>query len=449
MTPLMRMFWALFYKLLLSGISLLNSAITARYLGTAGRGHLTLTQTYQTIYSPVVGSFSEYIPYGINKRKESPQAAFSVSLVFWMLLTGPLFIAALVFTPWLLNGIGGIEPWVTRALWVLGVTAPFTMFHVYVTRLMWGMNELEWLNRLNTVQAFAFCLFLLVVLLIRPDKDADAATIYMVGAWALSYVAASMVSAFVIRKLRISIRPRLDANIRREMARFGALLIPANLINVLNNRIDLLIVYFGLSAASTGSYGIGVTVAEMLTLVASSILQVVLTRVSSLDEKDSTQLTARVFRHTGVIVLVSMMLMYLVMPWVMLIVFGQEYIPSIYNMLILLPGIALLGMSQVLTAFINNQLGRTKVTSMLFLASIFVNLLLSYLLMPHFGTQGTAVAKSAAYGTIFLASAVYFAKATGYPLRKLLRLQPEEIEQYRSVFAKIKAKINQQQKDQR
>ena len=447
MSPLLRMVWALLYKVLLSGISLVNSAITARYLGTAGRGHLTLTQTYQTIYAPFAGSFAEYIPYGVNKRKESPQAAFSTALFYWLLLTGPLFVAAVAFTPWLLEGIGGYEPWVTRGLWMLGITAPFTMFHVYVTRLMWGMNELEWLNRLNTVQGLAFLLLLLVVLVIGPDRDSEEATIYMVGAWVLSFVAAALTSFTVVRKLKISVRPRFDRTIFREMGKFGGMLAPANLISMLNSRIDLLIVYFGLSAASTGEYGIGVAVAEMLTLIASSILQVVLTRVSSLDQTDSTQLTARVFRHTGVVVLVSMLFMYVVMPWVMLVVFGKEYVPSIYAMMVLLPGVALLGMSQVLTAFINNQLGRTKVTSMLFLASICVNLTLSLLLMPHLGTQGTAIAKSAAFGTIFLAALIYFARATKYPVRKLFWLQPEEIAQYRTVFGKIKAKFKKGQKE--
>ena len=102
MTPLMRTVWALFYKFLNSGIAFATGIITARYLGPTGRGYFTNTMTYVNYYSPVIGSFSEYMPYGINKLKHEAQPVFSAALYFCFLLSGLLFGVAILGTPWFL-----------------------------------------------------------------------------------------------------------------------------------------------------------------------------------------------------------------------------------------------------------------------------------------------------------------------------------------------------------
>ncbi|KEO83574.1 flippase [Tumebacillus flagellatus] len=441
MTPLMRIFWALFYKFFLSGISFVTSIVTARYLGPTGRGYLTNTQTYFSYYSPVIGTFSEYIPYGINKKKRDPQAVFSTSLQYYAVLAGLLFVLALLGTKWLWNGFWDIDPLATRGAWIVGIMAPFAMFHVYVTRLMWGLNELEWLNRLNTVQAVVFLvLMLLDVFVLRPQELSQ--TISVIAAWFGSYVLTSLFSLYVVRRktnFRISLRG--DREIRRETMSFGLQLVGANLLWILNARIDFQLVFWLLGPTNMGVYSIAIITAELLNVLSSSVLQVVLTRMSTLEEKDSTLLTARTFRHTAVVVILSVIGMYTVMVWVMELAYGAKFEAATPIFRIVVPGIALYGLTTVLTTFFNNQLGRPRVTTLLQAVSILTNVVVSVLLIPHFGMVGSAWAKTAAYLTMFLVSAYSFGRLTGYPVRKLFYLQPEEVEQYRTLFRKIRAKL--------
>lgn len=442
MTPLMRVFWALFYKFFLSGVSFVTGAIIARYLGPTGRGYMTNTQTGLSYYSPVIGTFSEYIPYGINKQKRDPQAVFSASLLFYAVLSSILFLTALLGTKWLWNGFnGGLDPMATRGAWVVGIMAPFAMFHVYVTRLMWGLNELEWLNRLNTVQAVLFLLLLVTVVFgVRPHEESQ--TLFVIGAWFFSYVLASIFSLYIVRKktgFRISFRG--ERSIRRETLKFGLGLVGANLIWIINSRIDFTLVFWILGPTETGVYSTAIITAELLNLLSSAILQVVLTRMSTLEEKDSTQLTARIFRHTAVVVLLSTIGMYLLMRWVMLLAYGAKFEPSVPIFYVVLPGVALYGLATVLTTFINNQLGRPRVTTMLQAVAILTNIIVSLLLIPHLGMMGSAWAKTAAYGTMFFVTVWYFGKATGYPARKLFYLQADEVEQYRNLIRKIRNKL--------
>ncbi|MBL0386687.1 oligosaccharide flippase family protein [Tumebacillus sp. ITR2] len=437
----MRIFWALFYKFFLSGVSFVTSIITARYLGPTGRGYLTNTQNYFSYYSPVIGTFSEYIPYGINKQKRDPQAVFSTSLQYYAVLAGTLFALALLGTKWLWGGFWGIDPLATRGAWIVGIMAPFAMFHVYVTRLMWGMNELEWLNRLNTVQAVVFLLLMLLVVFgFRPIEASQ--TIYVIGAWFGSYVLTSMFSLYVVRrKTNFRITLRGDKTIRRETMNFGLNLVGANLLWILNARIDMTLVFWLLGPTNMGVYSTAIITAELLNVLSSSILQVVLTRMSTLEEKDSTQLTARIFRHTAVVVILSVIGMYTIMTWVMQLAYGAKFMAATPIFHVVIPGIALYGLTTVLTTFFNNQLGRPRVTTMLQFVSILTNVVVSVLLIPHLGMMGSAWAKTLAYMTMFLVTVYSFGRLTGYPVRKLFYLQPDEVAQYRSLLRKIRAKV--------
>ncbi|MCX7569991.1 oligosaccharide flippase family protein [Tumebacillus sp. DT12] len=439
MTPMMRILGTLFYKFFGAGLSFLIAILTANYLGPTGRGYLTATITNFSYYSPIVGSFSEYIPYGINKQKHDPRLVFSTALWFATILVSFLLAVALLGTPWLWNGFGPFEAMKTRTIWFALLVAPFSVFHVYVTRLIWGLDQHEWLNRLNTVQSLLFIPLLTGAVLFAPT---DEQTLYAMGAWFLSFAVTATVSAYVaIRHGGVTLIPRPDLKIRREMFRYGTQLMGARLLTITNMRIDFYIVFFLIGVQESGVYSIAVTIAEMLMLVSGSILQVVMPRVSSLAEKDSSLLTARTFRHTAIILLVAMLGFYIVMPWLIPRVFGEAFAPAVQNLMILLPGAALLGLATILTTFFTNQLGRPKLLMALEAISIVVNLSIALLLIPHLGAHGAAFAKVSANAAIFLFSIGYFAYVTRYPAWKLFVLQPDEIDQYKRLLRKITDKI--------
>jgi O-antigen/teichoic acid export membrane protein len=450
MSPFVRVIAALFYKFFGAGLGFLIAVITSRFLGVTGRGYLTITINVLGAYSPVIGAFSEYIPYGINKKKYDPQKVFSTGMGFWLAMAGTVFLSSVVLTPWLYHGIGQIQigsltigpfpEMETRTVWIAMLVAPFAMFHVFVTRLVWGMNELEWLNRLNTVQMLCFIPTLLLAVFLTPEGQEPVH--YALVAWFLSYVLTSMVSAYVARtRCQTSLRPRMDKTIRREFLDFGKQLAWGRLLSQANYRIDVFLVFFILGAGHTGVYGNAVTVAEMLLLISGSVLQVVMPRMAALEEKDSTQLTARTFRHTSVVIIVSALLMVLVMPTVMVLAFGEAFRASVDNFYILLPGVALYGLAQVLITYFTSQLGKPKVTAYLEIASIFVNVTISVILLPKLGETGSAWAKSAAYLLYFVITVIYFGMVTKYPVYKLFYLQAEEIGQYKSFAGKLLQKI--------
>jgi O-antigen/teichoic acid export membrane protein len=444
MSPYMRVLWALFYKFFGAGLVFLSSIITAAFLGPVGRGFLTAVTNNLAMYSPVAGAYSEYIPYGINKRKHPPGEVFSAALVYYLFFFAVVFGVALLATPWFWQSFDAGEPSKAMTYWIAGLVAPFALFHVYVTRLVWGLNQLEWLNRLNTVQPLLFVP--MVFWAVTATGDEGYKTIFAFLAWLTSFFLTSCISAYVaVKHGKVRLLPKRKTPLFKEIASYGNQLAGSRLLTQINARIDFFFVFYLISIETAGIYSIAVTVADMLLFVSSSLLQVVFTRVSSLEERDSTLLTARTFRHTGVIMIASLLFFYTVMPNVIKLAYDERFEPALGPYYILLPGLALLGMTNVLTTYFTNQLGRPKTLIYLETVSIFSNITLTGLFLAglKWGAQGIAAAKTGGYTIIFLVALIYFCKTTGYPVWKMFVLQEDEIGQYKKLLAKIFGRLRQ------
>ncbi|WP_157721909.1 oligosaccharide flippase family protein [Tumebacillus avium] len=442
MSQYMRVLWAMFYKFLGAGLVFVTAVMTANYVGPAGRGFLSSMTANLAMYSPVVGSFSEYIPYGINKRKQQPSEVFTTVLYYCFVFVLILFAAALLATPFFWHDLINLVPSKAMTWWIAGMIGPFALFHVCVTRLILGLNELEWLNRLNTLQSLlAIPLFFLALTL--PDEQNEK-VVWAMFAWLASYVVTASISAVVaVKKGKVSLVPKPVQDLRTEIFKYGNQLAGSRLLTQLNYRVDYFFVLYMISVEAAGIYSVAVTVADMLLFVSMSLLQVVVTRVSALEEKDSSLLTARTFRHTVVILLFSLIFFYLVMPSVIILAFKEDFATALTPFYILLPGVAMLGLAQVLTNFFTNQLGQPKVLIRLEMISIFTNIILSFLFFGvfHMGAEGMALAKTSGFAIIFLIAIIYFCRATGYPFWKMFVLQEDEIQQYKNLFGKVTGKL--------
>lgn len=412
------------------------SVLTARFLGAAGRGNFQMAVNTLGLYSPVFGSYSEYMPYGINRKKFAVQPVFSASLWMYIWLAGGLLLVGLVASPWLLRGFGPFDGMETQAVWIGLIVAPFAMFHVYITRLIWGLNEISWLNRLNTIQWILFIPALAIGVWLTPEGGDT--TWNALVAWFLSYVITASISGFVaIKRAKVQLVPRFDKVISKDMLQFGTQMVGGNLVTQINYRLDFFLVFFAIGAAHSGVYSIAVSISEMLSYIASSVQQVMLTQVAGLEHEDSTRLTASTFRHTMLAILFSVIVMVTVMPWIMRFAYGSEYESAIPIMFVLLPGLALYGMALVLITFIVNQLGRPKMNMYFSMVSIVVNVGLSFWLLPRIGELGAAWAKTGAYATVFAISVLYFYRVTRYPIWRLFILQPAEWAQYGALFTQV------------
>ena len=174
-----------------------------------------------------------------------------------------------------------------------------------------------------------------------------------------------------------------------------------NVIQFFNYRLDMFIVNYFLGPAGAGLYSVSVRLAELLWYLPNAVGFAIFPKVAATGAEIMNTFTPRVFRMTlGLTVLGALGLALLGKPIIQLVyssVFEGAYVP----MLVLLPGVVLLGGAKVLT---NEMAGRgyplyNSVNTSL---TLMVTVLLDWVLIPRFGIIGAALASTIAYITMFV-----------------------------------------------
>jgi O-antigen/teichoic acid export membrane protein len=93
------------------------------------------------------------------------------------------------------------------------------------------------------------------------------------------------------------------------------------------------------------------------------------------------------------------------------IIYGPSFTDATKLLLILLPGVYLIGLESVLVQHFN-ALGLPRTIPVYWLVTLVVNLVLVFALVPQFGAYGAAIASTVSYALIFALVAFYFLATT-------------------------------------
>jgi O-antigen/teichoic acid export membrane protein len=93
-------------------------------------------------------------------------------------------------------------------------------------------------------------------------------------------------------------------------------------------------------------------------------------------------------------------------------VYGAAFADATKLLLILLPGVYLMGLESVLVQHFN-ALGLPRAIPIYWVVTLVMNLVLVFGLVPRFGAQGAAIASTISYAAIFALVAAHFRTSTG------------------------------------
>jgi O-antigen/teichoic acid export membrane protein len=110
------------------------------------------------------------------------------------------------------------------------------------------------------------------------------------------------------------------------------------------------------------------------------------------------------------------------------VIYGSAFSEATMLLLILLPGVYLVGLESVLVQHFN-ALGLPRAIPLYWLVTLAVNLLLVFSLVPRFGAVGAAVASAFSYALIFGLVALYFRATTGRSVSNTFMLRQGEVRQ--------------------
>jgi O-antigen/teichoic acid export membrane protein len=397
------------------------SVIVARWLGPEGLGSLAVLNT-TIVLTLAMGSLglTSANTYFIAKDRKTLAPVWANAIVF-ALCGGTLVAIAVValakLSPALFGGV-------SLDLIVIAVLSiPFQFL------LSLGLNVLlamDRIRRLNLMDALAPALALLnaivVLMLLRSNLKVlvsfnTAATVVLSAAmlWAIGRLVAR-------QKERMRFRP--DGDLFKSAITYGLKFFIPLVAAILIFRVDLLIVNHFRGAAEAGVYAVASQVANLLTMLPGVIAMLLFPRVASYQDPRG-EFAIQVTRHVSFVMLI-MCVVVAAGSFLLPLIYGARFADATIQLLILLPGVCLIGIESVLVQHFTGT-GLPAAIPVFWLITLAVSIGFNLALVPVFGARGAAVTSTISYALIFLFVAVYFCLKTGRRPVEIFLLRGREL----------------------
>lgn len=428
--------WTVAARVLILLGSLCASIIVARTLGAEGLGALAVINVTVAVALQLgcAGLPSANTYFISRDRKElAPVWANALLFGFTAGLLLAIFVAALVtLRPSLLGSVP------LQLILIAAISIPFQLVTLLGLNVLLGIERIAQFNLLDALSQ-SFVLINALVALILLAAGLRLLVIFNTAAAVLICL---MVILLIGRAIsaQTEARPlRPDADLFKRMARYGVKFHVAVVASLLIVRADLLIVNHYRGQAETGGYAVASQVATLLMLLPSVIATLIFPRVTAARDA-SGHLTMRATRHTAFIMF-AICLLAAPMAFLLPFLYGTQFWDAPAQLLILLPGVCLMGVESVLVQHFSG-IGLPAAIPLFWLMTLAVNVLLNLIFVPTYGARAAAAASTISYALIFLLVAAYFRRQTGNGFSQTFILRGRELHE---LFTAVRPGVSSRQ----
>ena len=410
--------WTFATRVLMIFNSVVAGVIVAWWLGADGVGQLAVINVAVTTIVQL-GSFG--LPssntYFIAQDQSHLRVAAINSLVF-ALGTGTLLALALSVTASLRPDWFGFVP--TDLIRIAALSIPFQLITLIGLNILLAVGKIREFNLLDLAgQSFVLINAVVVLLLLKRGLG----TLIAFNTLASILVAIVIAVLLVISaKTLVQSKWRADVALLRRMIVYGLKFHISILAGAIIIRADLLVVNHFRGAAEAGVYSVASQFALLLMLLPGVIATLLFPRVTT-EQDVRGETTCLVSRYTTLIMFACCLA---AVPFSLLlpVIYGPAFTDATKLLLILLPGVYLMGLESILVQHFN-ALGLPRAIPIYWLVTLILNLVLVFALVPRFGAQGAAIASSISYALIFALVALHFHTSTGRSFTEVFVLGSE------------------------
>lgn len=309
---------------------------------------------------------------------------------------------------------------------------PFALAALYVSQVALARGRYDFVVLIGGSQAIG------LVVTVVPL----AALYGLPGAtWGLlaASVVAAAASGVVGRALSKGGRRSLDLARLRASASFGWRFYAANVLGLVLLRFDLFVLNASVGGRQVGYYAAAVAIASLSTLGADAVSGVLFPRIAALSSDAGSrsdallELETKALRHAVVALVLGAVLSALILLTLVEPILGERFGPARLPGLVILPGMAALGVAGALYASLAGR-GRPgyALTSGLILAPISIGLCL--VLIPRFGATGAAAVSTLTYCASAVLAGMFLRRVSGRSTPRRLIPGRSELEDYRRLL---------------
>ncbi len=398
--------WTFATRILMIVNSVLAGVIVAHWLGAKGVGELAVINvavaTIVQLGSLGLPSSNTYlIAQDLSRLRTAVVNSIFLALFIGGLLGLGLSSLAVARPDW----FGFVS---TDLIRIAAFSIPYQMITLIGLNILLAIGKIRQFNLLDLVgQSFGLINALVALIFLR--RGLAAVVIMNTAAAVLMSIVVIVLIAIAARKLaRSEWRP--DLSLLAQMIRYGIKFHISILAGAIIFRADLLVVNHFRGADEAGVYSVATQFGMLLMLLPGVIATVMFPRVTA-EQDVRGETTAQMTKYTA---MVSLLCCLAAVPFsfALPLIYGSAFTEATWLLLILLPGVYLVGLESVLIQYFN-ALGLPRAIPVYWVVTLAVNLSLVFYLVPRLGARGAAIASTLSYALIFALVARHFLAATG------------------------------------
>jgi len=383
-------------NVMIVGLGLGSGILAARLLGPDQRGILAVIVLWPTIFVTVGAlGLTQAIVYYAGQHHEDISGVFTTAMVIAAIQSGLVYVIGYLALPLILQSYDQDVIQLSRFYLLYAFLAFLGGYPLFILQ---GLSRLWLWNVLRLLFPMAYCL-LLVLLGLFNTVCVDL----IVQGMILIHGVGSVLNILV---LLIVVKPgwKFQTDLVSPLLGYGLKNMLAVLPVLLNQRLDQMVISIFLNPTQIGLYVVAVAFMTGLAPIAGAFAAVTFSRVArSQNPAASRSIIAQSFRLNLLLQGTAAAMLIVMMPLLVVLLFGAEFAGAITAARILVIGALASGFNQVLSdglRGLNYPLGPAygQIIGISSLIPLF------YLLLPGFDIIGAAMASSASYWitTVFL-----------------------------------------------
>ncbi len=402
--------------------------LTSDQLGGAGRGTFVLGATVVGVVTAVAGGITTAAAYQVSNQGRAPVAVLVNAAIPSVALAAGTVLAGVALWQTASGDAASIAIPVAAAAAAVILTAA-------TSGVLLGEEAFVRYNlSLVTPPLAALAAISATFLAIDEPTARDALAAFAAGQWAALPL---LLLAVLWRAERTF--PPIQATLVRSLSTFGFMAAVSGTIAYLNYRGDLFIVEHFEGRMGVGVYGNAVYLAEAVWHASGSLALAMFARVGSLDAAGAALLTARVMRHTLLVLSAVCLGLFVVAGLLVDVFFAGDFDGMTGALRILLPGTLVYGLGAALSGFFTYQQGRPWMAAIIAGSALLTDLGLAFVLVPSMGINGAALATTLSYCAAMVLALALFTRSSGLGPVETFRFGRQDLDDYRRLAARLRS----------
>jgi O-antigen/teichoic acid export membrane protein len=397
----------LLFRGLSTPIAMVLVVLQSRFLHPEGRGAFVLAVLSVTIFSRLLGQLGVAVT---NRRQEHPDLrglilrAFAIAVV-----AGAIGMGIIAIWGSLTEGLG----------FKLGALAACSLVPNVIWQTISGVLLGVGRIRLwNVIQLMAPVLTLvgMIAFVVVGDLGVGGA----IASWVAANVITALFALLMTRDLWLPPDvPPIDDALSRAIARIALVMGAVQVVNLVSYRAELLILGHYRGATGVGVYSIAMQSVESIWLIAGAMATSVTSEAMRDDDSHAARLVAKTAGRGLLYTAAAALPIAAAAPFVIPLVFGQEFEKAAAPLAVLMPGAVLYAPVSILVVYLSVRRGRPMLSLIVAVVAMVLTAAFAIVLVPRLGGTGAAAASSIGYAAGAVLSWIFFARLARIPVGDL------------------------------